>query len=349
MRGGRIEQRIEGAGPGYLGAVAGNTMRSLPGLGINDPITLYGVAISDGATRLSAAGIWTSAGSVFHLQESSVNPGQFVAGSGQTGYARIDGAVARGLFVGSAVWTPGVNVYAYSGALSSLVQPTAQVPTEERYLQGNTTWLKVYAYKGAHTPAQRRRIEATLAREYTGTPDGVAGPAVATRTTGGTTSNIAGQSTASLEPLTMYCAYTADGTMSTAYPTLMQVYSDVGRRAIFQGRPADLNGFGIRVDTTGLVNQSFSTVGVGREAGPHVLALRINQGITAAEFWVDGVPSTPTVRTLTPGDGIGRTTLYLAPVTTHDVTARRGMFYNQFHSDVQVNLISAWLRRSIAP
>ena len=205
--------------------------------------------------------------------------------------------------------------------------------------------FRAVLYNAEHTPSQRRRIEQWLLAQAGRTLPGISAPLVASRDTGGTTSNIAGQSTASVEPLTMYCAYTADGTMSANYPTLLQVYSDSGRRAIFQGRPAGSNGFGCRIDTTGAVNQAFSTTTVGREAGAHVIALRIAQGGTSCDYWVDGFR---TGRTLIPGDGIGRTTVYLSNVTTTDVSAKYGMFYNQFHSDVQVNLISAWLRRSIA-
>jgi hypothetical protein len=340
MRGCGIEQRLEAVTGDLLATASGNTMRSIVGLSNNDPITLYAVAIK-GSNTLSPIGIWEEGSSVFHLQESSISVGQLAAGSAKTAFARLDNTVTRGLVVCSATWIPGVSVIAHSGERSSSTVSAGVNPTGQRYLQSNDRWLKVFAFRGVHPIGQRRRIEALLSLGYLGTPLGAAGPPVVERSTGGTTSNIAGQAGILLEPLTMYLAYTADGTASASYPTMIQVYSDSTRRAVFQGRPTGTNGASVRLDTVGKANQSFAVVG-GREKGLHTMVMRINSGLTQLDFQADEIKS-PTLAVV-PGDGIGRTIFHLSP-TVSDIRSLHGIVYNQRHTDAQVNTITSWLRR----
>lgn len=207
----------------------------------------------------------------------------------------------------------------------------------------NFSYRRALAYRTVHSDNQRRRIEQWLLREAAQTLEGIVGTPIAQRTTGGTTSNIAGQTGILLDPLTMYCSYWADGTMSTNYPQLMVVSSDGTHRATFQGRPTGSEGFGNRIDTTAAANQSTAIASVGRAEGLHVAAMRFNQGLTTCEYWIDGVPYSNT-QTIVPGEGIGRTSLFLS--SSYDCVPRRGLFYNEFHTPAQVGQVTAWLRKN---
>jgi hypothetical protein len=318
--------------------MTGGGTASIPAaIGANDPVTLYGVGVR-GVTNLPGVGVWSSGGSsAFHIQESSSNIGQFVAGS-QTfnQYARVNNVVSRGVFVGSATWEPGVRFVAYVGGASTAFAAT-DIPSGSRYMQGNTAWSRLYLYKGLHTASQRWRIERMLAREFEGLPDGIAGPAESVRTSIGT-SSVSGQTGILLDPITAYIAYVADGTRSGNFPTVMQI-TDGSNRIAVQGRNTGGQGIGIRVDTTDTANQTGATTATGRDAGMNVFALRLNQGSTLCEYWANGIYGSKVVL---PGIGVGRTS-FTTGASSSDMIMRRAMFFNQAHTDLQINQITSWL------
>lgn len=338
MRSTNSDQRLEAVAGAPAVVISGSGTLPIPAaIGPNDPVTLYGVGIRAGSW-LSGAGIWSSGGSsAFHIQESSSNVGQFVAGS-QTfnQYARVNNVVGRGLFVGSATWEPGVRFVAYCGGASTTFAAT-DIPGGTRYMQAHSTWSRLYLYKGLHTSSQRRRIERMLAREFEGLPDGIAGPAEFVRTSVGT-SSVPNQTGVLLDPMTAYIAYVADGTRSGNFPTILQI-TDGTQRVSIQGRSTGAQGLNLRLDTSEAANQTAGVATVGRDAGMHVAAIRLNQGSTFCEMWVDGVGVTKVVL---PGIGIGRTSI-TAGSAASDIVMRRTMFFNQAHTDLQINQITSWL------